>query len=59
MNDLAGDLVDYDIRKRRQYEFPRPLFFTRTPTIWERQQRDGGVVNSAHQFPCSLRHVLK
>ena len=59
VNDLAGDLVDHDIRKRRNHEFARPLFLTRTPTVWERQQRGGGVVNSARQFRCSLRRVLK
>ncbi len=58
VNDLAGDLVDHDIRKRRKYEFARPLFLTRTPAVWERQQRGGGVVDSAHQFGCSLRRVL-
>ena len=42
VNDLAGDLVDHDVRKRRKYEFARPLFLTRTPAGWERQQRGGG-----------------
>jgi hypothetical protein len=59
VNDLAGDLVDHDIRKRRKYELARPPFLTRTPTVWERQQRGGGVVNFAHKFGCPLRHVLK
>ncbi len=57
VNDLASDLVDQDIRKRRKYEFARPLFLTRTPAVWERQQRGRGVVNSAHQFGCPLRRV--
>jgi len=59
VNDLVGDLVDHDIRKRRKYEFARPLFLARTSTVRERQQRGGRVVNSAHQFRCSLRRVLK
>ena len=59
VDDLAGDLVDHDIRKRRKYEFARPLFLARTPAIWKRQQRGGAVVNSAHQSSGSLRHVLK
>src|ERR1700681_498572 len=59
VNDLAGDLVGHGIPERRKYEFARPLFLTRTPAVWERQQRGGGVVNSAHQFRCSLRRFLK
>ena len=59
VDDVSGDLVDHDLRKRRENKFTRSHFLAWTPTIGIIQQRGWGAINLTNEFCRATLRALK